>query len=75
VNVSRLEELVQNGKVADGIINPEVLFNLGVIAKKKALVKILGKGELTAKLAITMHACSETAKQKIESLGGSITIL
>ncbi len=75
VNVSRLEDLVQTGLVADGIITPEVLFRLGVISKRRALVKILGKGELTAKLSVTMHACSETAKQKIESLGGSITIL
>src|SRR5210317_826565 len=33
VNVSRLEELVTNGVITDGVINPDVLYNLGVVAK------------------------------------------
>jgi large subunit ribosomal protein L15 len=75
VNVSRLDELVRKGLVVDGIIDPGILFDLGVISKRTALVKILGMGELGAKLSITAHACSESAKQKIESLGGSVTII
>jgi large subunit ribosomal protein L15 len=38
------------------------------------LVKILGKGELTAKLMVTAHAFSKTAIAAIEKVGGSVTI-
>lgn len=75
VNVSRLEKLVETGRIADGIVTPEILLSLGVIAKKRSLVKILGNGDITAKLSITAHAFSETAKQKIEAAGGSVTLV
>jgi large subunit ribosomal protein L15 len=42
---------------------------------KKDLVKILGRGELKAKLDITAHAYSATAKESIEAAGGTIVKL
>lgn len=45
------------------------------LLQKKDLVKILGKGELTAKLKVTAHAFSKTAIAAIEKVGGSVTIL
>ena len=44
------------------------------LAKKKDLVKILGRGELTAKLDITIHSFSKSAKAAIEKAGGSATV-
>lgn len=73
INVARLEELVAKGVITDGVINPDVLYNIGMVAKRRALVKILGNGELTSKLEITAHAFSATAKEKIEAAGGSAT--
>lgn len=73
INVARLEELVTKGVITDGVINPDVLYNIGMVAKRRALVKILGNGELTSKLEITAHAFSATAKEKIEAAGGSAT--
>jgi large subunit ribosomal protein L15 len=75
INVARLEELVTNGIINDGIVNPEVLYTLGIVAKRRALVKILGNGEMKSKLEITAHAFSATAKEKIEAAGGSATII
>ncbi|MBL0177360.1 MAG: 50S ribosomal protein L15 [Ignavibacteria bacterium] len=75
VNVSRLERLVETGKIADGIVTPEVLVSLGIVAKKRSLVKILGNGDITSKLTVTAHAFSESAKQKIEAAGGSTTLV
>ena len=75
INVSRLEELVTNGIINDGIVNPEVLYTLGIVAKRRALVKILGNGDMKSKLEITAHAFSATAKEKIEAAGGSATII
>ena len=73
INVSRLEELVVKGVITDGVINPDVLYSIGVVAKKRALVKILGNGDLKSKLDITAHAFSATAKEKIEAAGGTAT--
>ena len=75
VNVEKLSKLVKDGKVKDGIINPEVLYTLKAIAKKKGLVKILGEGELKTKLKVTAHKFSKSAKDKIESAGGTIEVL
>ena len=55
-------------------INMETLTGAGIV-RKNDLVKILGTGELTAKLDITAHPCSATAKAAVEAAGGSITIL
>ncbi|MGQ9804915.1 MAG: 50S ribosomal protein L15 [Chlorobiales bacterium] len=72
INVSQLETWAKNGKM--GADMPLDAFNkLGVIGKTEYL-KILGEGELTAKINVTAHAFSETAKEKIEKAGGSVTI-
>jgi large subunit ribosomal protein L15 len=72
INVAQLEMWAKNGKIGSYV--PLDAFNkLGVISKTEYL-KILGEGELTAKINVTAHAFSETAKEKIEKAGGSITV-
>jgi len=73
VNVCRLEELVANGIINDGVINPEILYGLGIVSKRRMLVKILGNGDLKSKLEISAHSFSATAKEKIEAAGGTAT--
>lgn len=73
INVSRLQELVTNGVIVDGVITPEVLYDLGVASKRRMPIKILGNGDLGSKLTVTAHAFSATAKQKIEAAGGTAT--
>ncbi len=70
VNVETLEKLVTDGKVQNGVVSPEVLAKLGVVRKARALVKILGNGELKAKLNISANAFSKSAIEKIEKAGG-----
>lgn len=72
INVQVLEELSNKHNI--DTFTPEVLVELGV-AKKKDLVKILNKGELVAKINVTAHAFSAPAKEKIEAIGGTITVL
>jgi len=74
VNVSRLDELNQDGIIIDGIVNSEVLYNIGVISDANKPVKILGNGDLTSKLNVTANSFSLSAKQKIESAGGTVTL-
>ena len=72
VNLDRLQELVDNKKIKTKV-DKKTLVDNG-LAKKKDLVKILGRGELKAKLDITAHAFSSTAKAAIEKAGGSATL-
>ena len=72
VNLSTLQRLVDNNKIEDGVVNPVSLFKSGAISKAAAPFKVLGNGELKAKLNIEAHAFSASAKEKIESLGGTI---
>ncbi|HFA50260.1 MAG TPA: 50S ribosomal protein L15 [Bacteroidetes bacterium] len=72
MNLGRLQEIVDKYNMTE--ITPESLHAKGIV-KKKALIKILGNGELTASVQVTSHAASATAKQAVEEKGGSITIL
>lgn len=72
VNVSTLEKLSAEGKIEGGKVTPEILYTLGVVSKKTTPVKILGDGNLKAKLDITAHAFSKSAAQKIEAAGGTM---
>ena len=67
VNLSTLQRLAENGV---SVITPEVLVEQGV-TQKKELVKVLAKGELTAKLEVRVHAFSDKAKEMIEAAGGT----
>ncbi|MBO2526214.1 MAG: 50S ribosomal protein L15 [Bacteroidales bacterium] len=72
INISTLQSLADNKGVTE--ITPEVLQANG-LAKKKSLIKVLGKGELKAALKVSAHAFSETAKAAINNAGGQITVI
>jgi large subunit ribosomal protein L15 len=72
INLDTLENLVEQHKVSE--INAEFLREKSIIGKND-LVKILGRGELMSKLTVEAHAFSKTAKEAIESKGGSTKII
>ena len=75
VNISTLEKLSVDGKLTEGKVTPQVLYATGVVSKKLAPVKILGDGDLKAKLEVSAHSFSRSAAKKIETAGGTtITI-
>jgi large subunit ribosomal protein L15 len=53
---------------------PDTLSGVGLV-RKGALVKVLGRGELTRALHVEAHAFSATARAAIEAAGGSVEIL
>ncbi|MBI1823247.1 MAG: 50S ribosomal protein L15 [Nitrospirae bacterium] len=55
-------------------ITPETLGKAGLV-RKRGLVKILGKGELTKAITIHAHKFSKTAEEKIKKAGGQIEVL
>lgn len=67
INIETLQKLVDNKGVTE--INMDVLVQNGLVSKKD-LVKILGRGELKAKLEVKAHAFSATALRAIEDNGG-----
>jgi large subunit ribosomal protein L15 len=77
VNLGRIQQAVEAGKLdAKGAVTIEALVAAGVITRKaKDGVKILGVGELTAKLAFEVAGASKSAVEAIEKAGGSVKIL
>lgn len=71
INLSAIQELASKGVTE---ITLEALIVAG-LAKKTDQVKVLGKGKLTSKVDIKVHAISETAKSAVESNGGSVQIV
>ncbi len=70
INLSTLQEL--NEKRGVEVINLDVLAQFGLISKNDK-VKILGNGNLTAKLDVTAHAFSKSAIAQIEAQQGKAT--
>ncbi len=61
--------------ILDGDATPETLKAAGLIRTLRAPVKILGTGEVAEPIRCSVHAVSGAAREKIESAGGSVTIL
>ncbi|GGD31752.1 50S ribosomal protein L15 [Flavobacterium orientale] len=73
VNLDTLQALVDNGTVTDTVDFSVLVENR--LATKNELVKVLGRGELKAKLKITAHKFTATAKAAIEAAGGEAVTL
>lgn len=73
INLSTLQLLVDNGVVTDTVDFATMVENR--LATKNELVKILGGGELKAKLKVTAHKFTATAKAAIEAAGGEAVTL
>lgn len=73
INVELLQKYVDDKKITDGIVTPEVLYKMGVVSDKRSPVKILGDGELKVKLTVTAHKFSKSALEKISQAGGTTT--
>jgi large subunit ribosomal protein L15 len=70
VNLDKLAALFPDG----GEVTPELLVERGAV-RKGQLVKILGTGDISAKLTISAHKFSGTAREKITAAGGTATDL
>ncbi len=73
INLSKLQELVDNGAIKD-TIDLDFLVSKR-LAKQTDLVKILGGGELKAKLKVSVHKFTASAKAAIEAAGGEAVTL
>ena len=70
LNVRDLERFEAGAEVT-----PETLAEAGLIKNTRRDVKLLGEGELSKKLQITVHLASKSARDKVEAAGGTLTLL
>ncbi|TRO65670.1 50S ribosomal protein L15 [Christiangramia sabulilitoris] len=73
INLDTLQSLVDEGRIKD-TVDMDVLVENG-LAGRNELVKILGRGELKAKLKISVHKFTASAKEAIEAAGGEVVTL
>ena len=67
---------VLNDRFEDGaVVDIEALLETGIVKNPKDGVKILGNGEITKKLTVKANAFSESAKEKIEAIGGTAEVI
>ena len=75
VNLGQLQAFVDAGKLdAKAAVTEDALVAAGVIRRKLDGVRVLAKGELKAKLDLTVAGASKTAVEAIEKAGGKITL-
>ncbi len=76
INLDRLQDAIE-AKVIDAssVINAELLVKAGVLRRAKDGVRLLGRGEIKAKLTVEVHGASKSAVEAIEKAGGTVKIL
>ena len=70
VNVGGLE-LFDDGSQ----VGPDELVSSGLVRNSGGQIKLLGDGEVGKAIHVTVHACSASARSKVETAGGSVTLL
>jgi large subunit ribosomal protein L15 len=71
LNVGKVAEYIEAGKLSETITFQDLVDQR--LVHKNGLIKLLGHGEIDKKIDIEVHAYSNSAKEKVESAGGSIT--
>jgi large subunit ribosomal protein L15 len=76
INLDRLQEAI-DAKLVDikETITAESLVKTGVLRRAKDGLRLLGRGELKAKLAIEVHGASKSAIAAVEKAGGTVKVL
>ena len=76
VNLGRIQQAIDAGKLdAGATIDVAALVEAGVLRRAKDGVRILGDGELKAKLSVSVAGASKSAREAIEKAGGSIQVI
>ena len=76
INLDRLQEAVDAKLIdANATVNAELLVKSGALRRAKDGVRLLGRGELKAKLTIEVHGASKSAIAAVEKAGGTVKIL
>lgn len=75
INLGRLQKAIDDGKIdAKKTITTAILVDAGIAAKAKDGLKLLGTGEIKAKIQIEVEAASKSAVAAVEKAGGKVAI-
>jgi large subunit ribosomal protein L15 len=76
INLDRVQDAIDSGKLdTSGVVNAEVLVKSGALRRSRDGVRLLGRGEIKAKVAFEVHGASHSAVAAVEKAGGSVKIL
>ena len=71
VNLDTILKMYPNG----GDVSPGTLVETGVLKDQKLPLKVLGRGEISVNLKVSAHKFTKSAKEKIETAGGTIQVI
>ena len=74
VNLGLIQKFIDAGKLDAGSITEDSLVASGLVRRKKDGIRVLAKGELTAKATIAVTGASKGAVEAVEKAGGSLTV-
>jgi large subunit ribosomal protein L15 len=75
VSLGRIQTAIDAGRLdANETVTSEALVKAGVIRRPKDGVRLLGGGELTAKVSFDISGASKSAIEKVEKAGGSVKV-
>src|SRR6201986_3925966 len=76
VNLDRIQQAIDAKTLdAGGVINAESLVKSGVLRRAKGGVRLLGRGEIKAKINVEVHGASKSAVAAVEKAGGTVKVL
>ena len=76
INLGRLQAAIDAGKLSPNeTVNAAALVKAGVLRRARSGVRLLGTGELKAKINIEVYGASKSAQAAVEKAGGSVKIL
>jgi len=76
ISFKRIEEIIAKKSIGiNDKINLQSLQKIKTISKKITRLKLLGSGDLRQKLNIEVNSSSKSAKEKVEKLGGTVTLI
>jgi large subunit ribosomal protein L15 len=76
VNLDRIQQAIDAKQLdTNAVINAEALVKAGVLKRARAGVRLLGRGEIKAKVNVEVHGASKSAVAAVEKAGGAVKIL
>ncbi len=76
VNLGRVQQAIDSGRLdAAGTVDSAALIKAGLMRRAKGGVRLLGGGEIKAKVAFSVWGASKSAVEAVEKAGGSVEIL
>jgi large subunit ribosomal protein L15 len=76
INLDRVQVAIDAGKLdANALVNAKALVKSGALRRSRDGVRLLGRGEIKAKVTFEVHGASHSAVAAVEKVGGSVKIL